>query len=148
MISSDIEKAGELAEQIAQMIRNTNGNLSIVYYKLEEILISYRKSGYDVDLIMPAIYEVDFNYNRTSPDGRSIWIAYADVLHEHLCNPNGILHRKVKTENDIKGASIVALIMDQLKLPTSSAMIIGPIAASILGLGVSAFCKHDSEKCV
>ncbi len=92
MTPSDIEKAGSLAEDLATKIRNSRGNLSIVYYKLEEILIDYRKSGGDLDLIMPALYEVDLEYNRTRPDGRSIWAAYADVLHENLCSPNGILH--------------------------------------------------------
>ena len=61
MIFSDIEKAGDLAEQVALQIKNSNGNLRTVYYKLEEILINYRKNNVDVDLIMPAIYEVDFD---------------------------------------------------------------------------------------
>ena len=54
MIFSDIEKAGELAEQVALQIKNSNGNLRTVYYKLEEILINYRKNNVDVDLIMPS----------------------------------------------------------------------------------------------
>lgn len=148
MIQSDIEKAGGLAEQLAIKIRNSNGNLSTVYYKIEEILINYRKSGGDIDLVMPSIYEVDINYNHTSPDGRSIWVAYADVLHEELCNPNGILHKMINGETNVTGTSIVLLIMNQLRLPPSSAMIVAPIAASILGLGVKAFCRHNDEsKC-
>lgn len=142
MIQSDIEKAGSLAEQLAIKVRNSNGNLSAIYYKLEEVLISYRKTGGDIDLVMPAIYEVDFEYNRTSPDGRSIWFAYADVLHDELCKPNGTLHKKVILEPHSTGTSIVLLIMNQLMLPPSSAMIVAPIAASILGLGVKAFCRH------
>jgi hypothetical protein len=145
MIQSDIEKAGGLAEQLAIKIRDSNSNLSVVYYKIEEILINYRKSGMDIDLVMPSIYDVDINYNHTSPDGRSIWVAYADVLHEELCNPNGILHKKVKMDSHITGTSIVLLIINQLRLPPSSAMIVAPIAASILGLGVKAFCKHNDE---
>ena len=147
VIFSDIEKAGELADQVALQLRNSNGNLRVVYYKLEEILINYRKNNVDVDLIMPAIYEVDFEFNKTSPDGRSVWIAYADALHEELCNTNGSLHKKVKFENNIKGASLVNDIIDQLNLPPSSALLIGPIAASILGLGVTAFCKHENKNC-
>jgi len=147
VIFSDIEKAGELADQVAMQLRNSNGNLRIVYYKLEEILINYRKNNVNVDLIMPAIYEVDFEFNKTSPDGRSVWIAYADALHEELCNTNGSLYKKVKFENNLKGASLVNHIIDQLNLPPSSALLIGPIAASILGLGVTAFCKHENKNC-
>ena len=147
VIFSDIEKAGELADQVALQLRNSNGNLRVVYYKLEEILINYRKNNVDVDLIMPAIYEVDFEFNKTSPDGRSVWIAYADALHEELCNTNGSLHKKVKFEKNLKGASPVNHIIDQLNLPPSSALLIGPIAASILGLGVTAFCKHENKNC-
>jgi hypothetical protein len=147
VIFSDVEKAGELADKVALQIRNSNGNLRVVYYKLEEILINYKKNNVDVDLIMPAIYEVDFEFNKTSPDGRSVWIAYADALHEELCNTNGSLHKKVKFENNLKGASLVNHIIDQLNLPPSSALLIGPIAASILGLGVTAFCKHESKNC-
>src|SRR5215210_1439620 len=147
MSFSDVEKAGELAEQVALQIQNSNGNLRTVYYKLEEILINYRKSNVDVDLIMPAIYEVDFEFNKTNPDGRSVWIAYAYALHEELCNSTGSLHKKVKSENVLSGTSLVNHIMDQLNLPPSSALLISPIAASILGLGVTAFCKHENKKC-
>ena len=147
MIFSDIEKAGDLADQVAVQIKNSKGNLRVVYYKLEEILINYRKNNVDVDLIMPAIYEVDFEFNKTSPDGRSVWIAYADALHEDLCNPRGSLHKMVKLESNLKGASVINHIMAQLNLPPSSALLISPIAASILGLGVTAFCTHENKKC-
>ena len=146
MIFSDIEKAGDLADQVAVQIKNSKGNLRVVYYKLEEILINYRKNNVDVDLIMPAIYEVDFEFNKTSPDGRSVWIAYADALHEDLCNPRGSLHKMVKLETNLKGASVINHIMAQLNLPPSSALLISPIAASILGLGVTAFCTHENKK--
>jgi hypothetical protein len=96
---------------------------------------------------MPAIYEVDFEFNKTSPDGRSVWIAYADALHEDLCNPRGSLHKMVKLETNLKGASVINHIMAQLNLPPSSALLISPIAASILGLGVTAFCTHENKKC-
>ncbi len=43
MSFSDIEKADELAEQVALQIQNSNGNLRTIYYKLEEVLINYRK---------------------------------------------------------------------------------------------------------
>lgn len=144
LIQSDIEKAGGLAEQLAIKVRNSHGNLSTIYYKLEEVLINYRKTGGDLDLVMPGIYEVDFEYNRTNPDGRSVWGAYADVLHDELCNENGTLHKKLEMETNATGTSVVLLIMNQLRLPPSSAMIVAPIAASILGLGMRAFCKHGS----
>jgi hypothetical protein len=35
--------------------------------------------------------------------------------------------------------------MDKLKLPESSALLVAPIAASVLGLGIGAFCKHHGE---
>lgn len=85
--------------------------------------------------------------NLTSPDGRSVWIAYADALHEELCNSTGSLNKMVKSESDLRGASLVNHIMDQLNLPQSSTLLISPIAASILGLGVTAFCKHENKKC-
>ena len=145
MIQSDIQKAGELAELLAVKLRNSNGNLGVIYYKLEEILINYRKTGGDLELVMPSIYEVDFEFNRTLPDGRSIWIAYADVLHDELCSHNGRLHKKVEMENGATGESLVSYIMEQLRLPPSSAMIVAPVAGSILGLGVKAFCKHGGD---
>ncbi len=145
LIQSDIEKAGAIAEQLALKVRNSNGDLSTIYYKLEEILINYRKTGEDVELVLPGIYEIDLEYNRTNPDGRSIWNLYADALHEELCSPNGILHKEIDKECGNKGTSIVMLVMNQLRLPPSSAMIVAPIAASIIGLGPKAFCKHGNK---
>jgi hypothetical protein len=145
MVESDIEKAGDLAEQIASDLRKSNCNLGIVYYKIEQVLLNYKKTGKDLDLIMPGIYEADFEYNRTYPDGRTIWSIYADVLHDDLCNPNGILHSKIKSNIDISGSCVVELIINHLNLPQSSAMIVSPVAASILGLGVKAFCKHENN---
>lgn len=145
LIQSDIEKAGAMAEQLALKVRNSSGDLSTIYYKLEEILINYRKTGADVDLVLPGIYEIDLEYNRTNPDGRSIWNLYADALHEELCNPNGILHKEIDKECGPKGVSIVILVLNQLRLPPSSAMIVAPIAASIIGLGSKAFCKHENK---
>jgi hypothetical protein len=142
---SDIEKAGKFAEQIAVDLNNSNGNLGIIYYKIEQVLINYRKTGEDLELIMPGIYEVDLKYNRTYPDGRSIWFIYADALHDELCKPDGLLHKKIETDANLSGSSVVEIIMNILRLPQSSAMLISPIAASIIGLGTKAFCKHGNE---
>ena len=141
----DIQKAGELADQVSATVKKSGGSLVPVYYKLEEILVDYRKRGMDIDIVMPALFEVDLEHNRTIPDGRSIWVAYADVLHEDLCSPTGSMHKLVKSNSLITGASIVQLIMDKLNLPESSALLIAPIAASVMGLGVNAFCMHHKQ---
>ncbi|HKR73462.1 MAG TPA: hypothetical protein VJR94_05060 [Candidatus Nitrosocosmicus sp.] len=141
----DIQKAGELADQVSAIIKKSGGSLVPVYYKLEEILIDYKKQGIDVDLVMPALFDVDLEHNKTTPDGRSIWFAYAEVLHEDLCRPTGSMHKLIKSDGVITGASVVQLIMDKLNLPESSALLVAPIAASVLGLGINAFCKHHSE---
>ena len=141
----DIQKAGELADQVSAIIKKSGGSLVPVYYKLEEILIEYKKQGIDVDLVMPALFDVDLEHNKTTPDGRSIWFAYAEVLHDDLCGPTGSMHKLIKSDGVITGASVVQLIMDKLNLPESSALLVAPIAASVLGLGINAFCKHHSE---
>jgi hypothetical protein len=141
----DIQKAGELADRVSAKIKKSSGSLVPVYYKLEEILIDYKKQGIDVDLVMPALFDVDLEHNKTTPDGRSIWFAYAEVLHEDLCRPTGSMHKLIKSGGVITGASVVQLIMDKLNLPESSALLVAPIAASVLGLGINAFCKHHSE---
>ena len=52
---------------------------------------------------------------------------------------------KLNENLNISGYSVVKLIINQLNLPQSSAMIVSPVAASILGLGVKAFCKHEND---
>ncbi len=146
MIQNEIERAGGLAEQLSVKIYESNGNLSFVYYKIEEIFTNYRKTGENINLIMPSLYDVDIDQNHTNRDGRSIWVAYADVLHEELCNPDGAIHRKIKSDLNTTGTSLVLFIIELLRLPRSSAMMIAPMAASILGLGVKAFCKHSSDE--
>ena len=145
MGTPDIQKAGKLADQVSANVQKSGGSLVPVYYKIEEILIDYRKHGIDIDLVMPALFDVDLEHNRTNPDGRSIWFAYAEVLHDDLCRPTGTMHKLIKSDNIVNGALIVQLIMEKLKLPESSALLVAPIAASVLGLGVNAFCKHHTE---
>lgn len=145
MGTPDIQKAGELADQVSANVKKSGGSLVPVYFKLEEILIDYRKHGIDVDLVMPALFDVDLEHNRTNPDGRSIWFAYAEVLHDDLCRPTGTIHKLIKSDNVVTGALVVQLIMEKLRLPESSALLIAPIAASVLALGVNAFCKHHNE---
>lgn len=141
----DIQKAGEVADQVSVIIKKSGGSLVPVYYKLEEILVDYRNRGMDVDIVMPALFDVDFEHNRTIPDGRSIWIAYADVLHDDLCSPTGSMHKLLESNTSVSGTSIVQLIMNKLNLPEGSALLVAPIAASVLGLGVNAFCMHHKE---
>ena len=141
----DIQKAGEVADQVSVIIKKSGGSLVPVYYKLEEILVDYRNRGMDVDIVMPALFDVDFEHNRTIPDGRSIWIAYADVLHDDLCSPTGSMHKFLGSNTSVSGTSIVQLIMNKLNLPEGSALLVAPIAASVLGLGVNAFCMHHKE---
>ena len=145
MDTPDIQKAGEIADQVSINVKKSGGSLVPVYYKLEEILIDYRKHGIDVDLVMPALFDVDLEHNSTNPDGRSIWFAYAEVLHDDLCRPTGSMHKLIMSDKIVTGALIVQLIMEKLRLPESSALLVAPLAASVLGLGVHAFCKHHDE---
>jgi hypothetical protein len=71
-----------------------------------------------------------------------MWAAYAAVLHDELCKPKGTLHKQVQTGLATTGATLVTLIMTTLGLPPAAATIVAPIAGSILGLGVQAFCKN------
>jgi hypothetical protein len=41
---------------------------------------------------------------------------------------------------------MITLIITTLGLPGAATMIVAPIAGSILGMGIDAFCKYRSEK--
>ena len=55
------------------------------------------------------------------------------------------MHKLLESNTSVSGTSIVQLIMNKLNLPEGSALLVAPIAASVLGLGVNAFCMHHKE---
>lgn len=143
---SDVIESGKIAEMISSKIKEAKFSLVPAYQKLEEILILYKNNNKEIDLIMPALFEIDIEHNKTIPDGRSIWFAYAEVLHSDLCEPTGNLHQIISSNDPSSGSEVVQAILDKLKLPQSSAFIIAPLAGSMLGLGVNAFCRHQSSR--
>lgn len=143
---SDIFESGKIAEVISSKIKEAKFSLVPAYQKLEEILILYKNNNKEVDLIMPALFEIDVEHNKTIPDGRSIWFIYAEVLHSDLCEHTGNLHRIISSNNPASGSEVIQAIIDKLKLPQSSAFLLAPIAGSMLGLGVNAFCRHQSTR--
>lgn len=139
---SDVIESGKMAEVISFKMKEAKFSLVPAYQKLEEILILYKNNGQEIDLIMPALFEIDIEHNKTIPDGRSIWFAYAEVLHDDLCDPTGNLHQIISSNNPASGSEVIQAIIDKLKLPQSSASIVAPLAGSMLSLGVNAFCRH------
>jgi hypothetical protein len=143
---SDVIESGKIAEVISSKIKDARFSLVPAYQKLEEILILYKNNNEEIDLIMPALFEIDIEHNKTIPDGRSIWFAYAEVLHSDLCDPTGNLHQIISSNNSTSGSEVIQAIIDKLKLPQSSAFLVAPLAGSVLGLGVKAFCRHQSPR--
>ena len=144
--TSEVQAAGVLAEALGKQVRENHGDLTSVYAALEKAALEYQASGQDLESAVPGVGSAALGFRRGRPDGRSLWSAYADVLHDDLCKPKGTLHKQVKAGLATSGATIITLIMTTLGLPGAAAMIVAPIAGSVLGMGIDAFCKSRSEK--
>jgi hypothetical protein len=146
MATPEVQSAGAVAEALGQQIQENHGDLACVYAALEKAALEYRASGQDLESAVPGAGSAALGFRRGRPDGKSLWSAYADVLHDDLCKPKGTLHKQVKGGLATSGAAMITLIMTTLGLSGAAAMIVAPIAGSILGMGVDAFCKFRSEK--
>jgi hypothetical protein len=142
----ELQTAGALADALGKEVQENHGDLTTVYAALEKAALEYRASGQDLESAVPGVGSAALGFRRGSPDGKSLWSAYADVLHDDLCKPKGTLHKQVKAGLATSGATLIALIMTTLGLPGAAAMIVAPIAGSVLGMGVDAFCKSRTEK--
>jgi hypothetical protein len=142
----ELQKAGALAEALGKQVQENHGDLTSVYSALEKAALEYRASGQDLESAVPGVGSAALGFRRGKPDGHSLWSAYAEVLHDDLCKPKGTLHKQVKAGVATSGAAMITLIMSHLGLPGAAAMIVAPIAGSVLGMGVDAFCKSRSEK--
>jgi len=140
-----IQQAGELAEKLANEVTGRAGELDAVYDALEKAAENYRQAGGSLEAIVPGASEASLGFRRGRPDGKSIWNAYAKVLRDEVCKPKGSLHKQVNVGLTMSGASLVTLIIATLGLPAAAALVVGPIAGSILGLGVKAFCKYTES---
>jgi hypothetical protein len=146
MDAPELQRAGTLAEALGKQVQENRGDLACVYVALEQAALEYQASGQDLESAVPGGGLAALGFRRGRPDGKSLWSAYADVLHDDLCKPKGTLHKQVKTGLATSGAAMVTLIMTTLGLPGAAAVIVAPIAGSILGMGVDAFCKSGGEK--
>ncbi len=142
----EVQAAGTLAEELGQQVREDHGDLTSVYAALERAVVEYQARGHDLESAVPGGGSAALGFRRGRPDGKSIWAAYARVLHDDLCKPKGTLHKQVKTGLATSGAAMITLIMSTLGLPSAAAIIVAPIAGSILGMGVDAFCNSWSQK--
>lgn len=143
MSTSDVQQAGDLADQLGERVRQEEGDLATIYSALEQAAISYRQAGGDLQEAVPG-GSASLGFRGSRPDGKSIWSCYATVLHDELCQSEGELHKQVKSGFAASGATIVTLIISILGLPVAAALVVAPIAGSILGLGVEAFCKRTA----
>jgi len=142
----ELQTAGALAEALCKQVQDNHGDLTPVYAALEKAAVEYRASGQDLESAVPGGGSAALGFRRGNPDGKSLWSAYADVLGDDLCKPKGTLHKQVKAGLATSGAAMITLIMTTLGLPGAAAMIVAPIAGSVLGMGVDAFCKSRSDK--
>lgn len=142
MNKTELEAAGKLAEQLSREITKNDGDLGPVYSALEEAAVKFKEGGGQLESVVPGSDGAALGFRRGRPDGRSIWDAYAEVLRDEICKPRGSLHKQVHTGLATGGATLVSLIMTTLGLPVGAIAIVAPIAGSIMGLGVTAFCKH------
>ena len=135
---------GNAADSYAEEVRAHGGDLEAVFDALERAYGDYIDAGGSPDEVIPGPAEVALGFRLRRPDGRSIWRAYADVIRQELCNPDGELHGKVGSGLQTSGATLVTLLIATLGLPLVAAPIVAPIAGSILGLGVDAFCRYTA----
>jgi hypothetical protein len=144
MNEAEVQKAGAYAEQIGAQVREAQGNLDAVFAALDEAAQAYQDAGGALEAVVPG-GGASLGFRRDAPRGRSIWTAFARALHDDLCKPKGTLHGQVRTGLVATGSTLVTLLVTTLGLPTDAALVVAPIAGSILGLGVTAFCKHTEE---
>jgi hypothetical protein len=136
----------EAAELYAADVRARDGDLTPVFDALERAYAGYIEAGGSPDEVIPGPAEVALGFRRKRPDGKTLWQTYADLIREELCDPKGELHDKVGTGLKTSGATLVTMLIAVLGLPLAAAPLIAPVAGSVLGLGVDAFCRYAAER--
>src|SRR4051812_38885143 len=126
METLEVQRAGALADVVAKRIQENQGDLSYVYAALEKAALEYRVSGQDLESAVPGVGSAALGFRKGRPDGKSLWNAYADVLHDELCKPKGTLHKQVKAGLATSGASMVTLVMTTFGLPGAAAIVVAP----------------------
>jgi hypothetical protein len=135
----------EAAERYAAEVRAGEGDLTPVFDALERAYADYVETGGVPDEVIPGPAEVALGFRRKRPDGKTLWQTYAEVVRDELCDPKGELHGAVGTGLKTSGATLVTMLIAVLGLPLAAAPLVAPVAGSILGLGVDAFCRYSAE---
>lgn len=77
---------------------------------------------------------------------KRFFAAYVRQVHASICDPHGDLRSKVSTAIGGGTGSVLMCLGAALAVPAAAVVLLAPIAAVLLVIGIDAFCTMDHEQ--
>lgn len=128
--------------QLFHLLTSGEGNVADVARSYSDIEVDLKTAGFDLREFLPR--EESETLDFAVPDWASRFFkSYAKVVRSALCDRESDLHKQVAGAMTTGTTSLLSVLAIALTVPTGAVIILAPIAATLLALGLDAFCKMD-----
>jgi len=143
--TSAIQKAAARTGQLIGELYAGGGDLRVVYESYESIGNEVAQAGYDLTEFLPDVDKSDLNFSL--PDfGRRFFAEYAKVVKARLCASGSELRSSIDKALSSGVGALIAVLAAALAVPTAVVILLAPIAAVLVGLGIEAFCEMSVDE--
>lgn len=141
-MSPNLEQVSAEADALLLKILEQGGDLAPAFAALEKAIPIFEGAGYQLDELIPATAPAGIGFRkREARTGKGFWEIYSQAVRKTLCAKKS----KLRVAIDSGTGSLVTFVMTTLTLPLAAAVIIAPIVAILMSIGVDAYCQWSDE---
>jgi hypothetical protein len=129
--------------QLFQLLASGEGDLADVAGSYSEIERDLKTAGFDLKEFLPRDESEALDF--AVPDWAARFFkSYVKIVRGAICDKGGDLHKQVASAMTSGVTSLLGVLAVGLAIPAGAVVILAPIAATLLVLGLDAFCTLDT----
>ncbi len=130
------------ADALLLEIQVKGGDLSPAFAALQKGIQSFEGAGHRIDELIPATAPAGLGARSLqAKTGKGFWEIYSKAIRKTLCAKKS----KLRTAIDGGSGSLAGYVMTALALPVTATVIVAPIVAILVSVGVDAYCEWSKE---
>lgn len=141
--SADLAAATERTGQLFALLSSQEGTLDDIASSYTEIEQELQTAGYDLKGFLPADEAERLNFDAPAWATR-FFKSYGRVVRAAVCDKTSDLRANIAAAMTAGTTSLLTALAISLAIPAAAIIVLAPIAATLLALGLDAFCSMDA----